>query len=195
VTGGLVDRPECFRKATGPRLKLDEVPAKLPRPFHRNGRQLLGRPFLAIRVTPGSDGRPIGNRHPKRSLDPIPSGHSVEFKLDVLDDIEREAARLRAAAEAKPLRLPVNRRVDESHHAVTPDGLSVWYTIQVSRHSRIQEVIFERTDRMPSDDELQPWLDRLIVGAQASEAPGLPGAMTRRFEAFERNPNLEAPIA
>jgi hypothetical protein len=48
---------------------------------------------------------------------------------------------------------------------------------------------------MPSDDELQPWLDRLIVGAQASEAPGLPGAMTRRFEAFERNPDLEAPIA
>ena len=38
-------------------------------------------------------------------------------------------------------------------------------------------------------------LDRLIVGAQVSEAPGLPGAMTRRFEAFERNPNLEAPIA
>jgi hypothetical protein len=112
-----------------------------------------------------------------------------------LSDIEIEAARLRAAAEAKPLRLPVNRRVDESHHAVTPDGLSVWYTIQVSPHSRIQEVIFERTDRMPSDDELQPWLDRLIVGPQASEAPGLPGAMTRRFEAFERNPNLEAPIA
>jgi hypothetical protein len=112
-----------------------------------------------------------------------------------LSDIESEAARLRSAAEAKPLRLPVNRRVDESHHAVTADGLSVWYTIQVSPHSRIQEAIFERTDRMPSDDELQPWLDRLIVGAQASEAPGLPGAMTRRFEAFERNPNLEAPIA
>jgi hypothetical protein len=112
-----------------------------------------------------------------------------------LSDIESEASRLRAAAEAKPLRLPVNRRVDESHHALTPDGLSVWYTIQVSPHSRIQEAIFERTDRMPSDDELQPWLDRLIVGAQASEAPGLPGAMTRRFEAFERNPNLEAPIA
>jgi hypothetical protein len=110
-------------------------------------------------------------------------------------DIEAEAARLRAAAEAKPLRLPVNRRVDESHHAVTPDGLSVWYTIQVSPHSRIQEAIFERTDRMPADDELQPWLERLIVGAAATEAPGLPGAMTRRFEAFERNPNLEAPIA
>jgi hypothetical protein len=119
----------------------------------------------------------------------------VEFKLDMLGDIEREAARLRAAAEAKPLRLPVNRRVDESHHAVTPDGLSVWYTIQVSPHSRIQEAIFERADRMPSDDECRPWLERLIVGAKASEAPGLPGAMTRRFEAFERNPNLEAPIA
>jgi hypothetical protein len=93
------------------------------------------------------------------------------------------------------MRLPINRRVDESHHAVTPEGLSVWYTIQVSPHSRIQEAIFERSDRMPTDDECRPWLDLLIVGAQASEAPGLPGAMTRRFEAFERNPSLEAPIA
>jgi hypothetical protein len=93
------------------------------------------------------------------------------------------------------MRLPVNRRVDESHHAVTPDGLSVWYTIQVSPHSRIQEAIFERTDRTPTDDECRPWLERLIVGTEASEAPGLPGAMTRRFEAFERNPNVEAPIA
>lgn len=112
-----------------------------------------------------------------------------------MGDIEREAARLRTAAEAKPLRLPVNRRVDESHHALTPDGLSVWFTIQVSPHSRIQEAIFERIDRMPSDEECRPWLDRLIVGAEAAEAPGLPGSMTRRFEAFERNPNLEAPIA
>lgn len=93
------------------------------------------------------------------------------------------------------MRLPINRRVDESHHTVTPDGLSIWYTIQVSPHSRIQEAIFERSDRMPTDDECRPWLDLLIVGAQASEAPGLPGAMTRRFEAFERNPSLEAPIA
>jgi len=105
------------------------------------------------------------------------------------------AARLRAAAEAKPLRLPINRRVDESHHLVTPDGLSVWYTIQVSPHSRIQEAIFEREDGMPSDEECKRWLDLLIVGAQASEAPGLPGAMTRRFEAFEHSPDREAPIA
>ena len=93
------------------------------------------------------------------------------------------------------MRLPVNRRVDESHHAVTPDGLSVWYTIQVSPHSRIQEAIFERTDRMPDDEECKRWLDLLIVGPQAEEAPGLPGAMTRRFEAFDRNPGLEAPVA
>ena len=59
-------------------------------------------------------------------------------------DIAPLAARLRAAAEAKPMRLPVNRRVDETHHVITPDGLSVWYTIQVSSHSRIQEAIFER---------------------------------------------------
>ena len=109
--------------------------------------------------------------------------------------IEDEAARLRAAAEAKPLRLPVNRRVDESHHVVTADGLSVWYTIQVSPHSRIQEVVFERVDRMPSDDECGRWLPLLVVGATAVEAPSLPGAMTRRFEAFERDPQREAPLA
>jgi hypothetical protein len=109
--------------------------------------------------------------------------------------IESDAARLRSTAEAKPMKLPVNRRVDESHHAMTADGLSVWYTIQVSPHSRIQEAIFERSDRMPSDDEVAPWLSLLIVGAGAVEAPGLPGAMTRRFEAFERNPEREAPLA
>jgi hypothetical protein len=109
--------------------------------------------------------------------------------------IESDAARLRAAAEAKPMKLPVNRRVDESHHVVTGDGLSVWYTIQVSPHSRIQEAIFERPDRMPGDDECTQWLRLLIVGPEAVEAPGLPGAMTRRFEAFERNPESEAPLA
>ena len=102
-----------------------------------------------------------------------------------MTNIESEAARLRAAAEAKPLRLPINRKVDQSHHAVTADGLSVWYTIQVSPHSRIQEAIFERTDRMPSDEECRPWLDRLIVDARPTEAPGFPGSTTRRFEVFE----------
>jgi hypothetical protein len=110
-------------------------------------------------------------------------------------EIETEAARLRAAAEARPMKLPVNRRVDENHHVVTADGLSIWYTIQVSPHSRIQEAIFERTDRMPSDDEVKRWLSLLIVGADAVEAPGLPGASTRRFEAFERSPDREAPLA
>jgi hypothetical protein len=100
-------------------------------------------------------------------------------------DIQSEAARLRAAAEAKPLRLPINRKVDESHHAVTPDGLSVWYTIQISPHSRIQEAVFERDGRAPSDDEVRSWLSLLIVGAEASEAPGIPGSTTRRFEAFQ----------
>jgi hypothetical protein len=109
--------------------------------------------------------------------------------------IESDAAQLRAAAEAKPMKLPVNRRVDERHHIITADGLSVWFTIQVSPHSRIQEAIFERTDRMPNDDECKRWLPLLIVGAEAVEAPGLPGAMTRRFEAFERNPEREAPLA
>ena len=93
------------------------------------------------------------------------------------------------------MKLPVNRRVDDTHHLVTDDGLPVWYTIQVSPHSRIQEAIFERSDRMPSDDECARWLRSLVVGAEAVEAPGLPGAMTRRFEAFERNPEREAPLA
>ena len=109
--------------------------------------------------------------------------------------VEDDAARLRAAAEAKPLRLPVNRRVDESHHTVTGDGLSVWYTIQLSPHSRIQEAIFERDDRMPTDEECRRWLRLLIAGAVPVEAPGLPGSMTRRFEAFERDPQREAPLA
>jgi len=109
--------------------------------------------------------------------------------------IETDAARLRAAAEAKPLRLPINRKVDESHHVVTPDGLSVWYTIQVSPHSRIQEAIFERADRMPSDEECRSWIELLVVGAEPTEAPSFPGATARRFEAFEHNPELEAPIA
>jgi hypothetical protein len=93
------------------------------------------------------------------------------------------------------MKLPVNRRVDETHHVVTEDGLSVWYTIQVSPHSRIQEAVFERPDRTPSDEECAHWLRLLIVGAGEVEAPGLPGAMTRRFEAFERNPAREAPLA
>jgi len=110
-------------------------------------------------------------------------------------DTQAAAARLRAAAEAKPMRLPVNRRIDESHHVVTDDGLSVWYTIQVSPHSRIQEAVFERADRMPTDEECARWLKLLIVDAEATEAPGLPGSMTRRYEAFERDPQREAPLA
>jgi len=112
-----------------------------------------------------------------------------------MEAIEPLAAQLRTAAEAKPMRLPINRRVDERHHVVTEDGLSVWYTIQVSPHSRIQEVIFERTDRMPFDEECRRWLPLLIVGAEPTEAPGMPGSTTRRFEAFERSPEREAPLA
>jgi len=110
-------------------------------------------------------------------------------------DIVQEAARLRAAAEAKPLKLPVNRRVDESHHAVSGDGLSVWYTIQVSPHSRIQEAVFERADRMPGDEECNRWLALLVTDGEAVEAPSMPGSMTRRFELFERDPDREAPLA
>src|SRR5207248_657492 len=65
-------------------------------------------------------------------------------KIDADMDIAAAAARLRAAAEAKPLKLPVNRRVDETHHLVTEEGLGVWFTIQISPHARIQEALFER---------------------------------------------------
>jgi hypothetical protein len=101
-----------------------------------------------------------------------------------MSEIATEAARLRAAAEARPLRLPVNRKVDESHHALTADGLSVWFTIQVSPHGRIQEAVFERADRMPTDEECRAWLDALMNGSQATEAPSFPGSTTRRFEVF-----------
>jgi hypothetical protein len=146
-------------------------------------------------MTPRSKGRPVGHAHPDRRLHPLPSVHRFEFKLDLVEDIEAEAAQLRAVAEARPMKLPVNRRVDERHRVVTADGLSVWYTIQVSPHSRIQEVIFERSDRTPSDEECGRWLQLLILGAEAIEAAGLPGARTRRFEAFERSPEREAPLA
>ena len=74
-------------------------------------------------------------------------------------------------AEAKPLKLPVNRRVDERHRSVTEDGLSVWYTIQVSPHSRIYDVLFERADRMPSDEECRAWLELLIPGQGGGRVP------------------------
>jgi hypothetical protein len=112
-------------------------------------------------------------------------------------DREAEAARLRGEAERKPLKLPVNRRVDERHRAQTPDGLAVWYTIQVSPHTRIYDVLFEREGRMPGDEECHAWL-KLLLGERAVlaiEAPGLPGAMSRRFDLFERDPALEAPLA
>jgi len=146
-------------------------------------------------VTPRPNRGPVGDAHRQRRFNPLSACHQFEFKVDLAMDIASEAARLRTAAEARPLRLPINRNVDESHHAITPEGLSVWYTIQVSPHSRIQEVVFERVDRLPTEEECQQWLELLIVGAPAIEAPGFPGAMTRRFEAFERNPELEAPIA
>lgn len=109
-------------------------------------------------------------------------------------DLETEARRLREAAEAKPLKLPVRRRVDDTHRTVTPDGLTVWFTIQVSAHARIRDVVFERSDRMPDDGECARWLEALLPARQAIEAPSLPGSRTRHFEAFERDAT-QAPIA
>ncbi|MDQ6899594.1 MAG: hypothetical protein M3072_08815 [Candidatus Dormibacteraeota bacterium] len=101
-------------------------------------------------------------------------------------DLAAEAARLREAAHAKPLKLPVNRRIDERHRAVTEEGLTVWFTIQHAAHARIHEVLFERSDGAPADAEVKPWLAELLPGEAAVEAPGLPGARVRRFEVFER---------
>jgi hypothetical protein len=112
-----------------------------------------------------------------------------------LAPLTAEAARLRMEAEAKPLKLPVNRRVDERHRTVTKDGLSVWYTIQVSPHSRIYDVLFERSDRMPSDEECAAWLRILIPGRETIESPSRPGSFDRRFDSFERDPTREAPLA
>ena len=109
-------------------------------------------------------------------------------------EIAAAAAALRAAADAKPLKLPVNRRVDETHHLVTEDGLGVWYTIQISPHARIQEALFERSDRMPEDAECMSWLRELMPGLEPVEASGLPGAHARRFEVFDRSPT-RAPLA
>jgi hypothetical protein len=103
-------------------------------------------------------------------------------------DLAAEAERLRTAAEAKPLKLPVNRRIDERHHAVSDDGLSVWFTIQLSPHGRIAEVVFERPVGRPADEETAAWLRELLPGQEPAEAPGPPGASVRRFEVFERRP-------
>ena len=110
-------------------------------------------------------------------------------------DIAAEAARLRAEAEAKPLKLPVNRRVSERHRTVTPDGLSVWYTVQISPHSRIYDVLFERSDKAPADDECHAWLEALLEGRKFEEAPGFPDSTARRFDAFDHSPRSEAPLA
>lgn len=110
-------------------------------------------------------------------------------------DLAGAAARLRAEAEAKPLRLPVNRRVDERHRTVTDDGLSIWYTIQVSAHTRIHDVLFERPDRAPDDQEVRSWLDELLPGREAVESPAVPDSHARRFDLFETDPAHSAPMA
>jgi len=100
-------------------------------------------------------------------------------------DVAARAAGLRAAAEARPLKLPVNRRIDERHHAVTEDGLSVWFTVQLAPRRRILEAVFERDSSRPTDDECVAWLRELMPGREPLEAPGLPDAHARRFEVFE----------
>ena len=107
-------------------------------------------------------------------------------------NIAAEAARLRAAAEAKPLRLPVNRRIDERHRFRTEDGLSVWFTIQLSPNRRISEVVFERDASRPADAECRAWLCELLPDKGAAEAAGMPDARVRRFELFEVLPPREA---
>ncbi|MDQ6772165.1 MAG: hypothetical protein M3024_04135 [Candidatus Dormibacteraeota bacterium] len=104
-----------------------------------------------------------------------------------MDVMGAEAERLRQAAEARPLRLPVNRRIDERHHAEV-DGLQVWFTQQLTAHNRIWEVLFERSDRTPEDAEVEGWLKGLLPDRKATEAVGLPGSLVRRFEVFEPLP-------
>jgi len=106
-------------------------------------------------------------------------------------DIVAEAARLRAAAEAAPLKLPVNRRIDERHHLVTDDGLGVWFTVQLTPHRRILEAVLEREGARPGDEECRAWLRALMPDREPVETPGLPDAHTRRFEVFEPVPMLD----
>lgn len=108
-------------------------------------------------------------------------------------DNASEAARLRAEAEARPLKLPVRRRVDERHRTQTPDGLTVWFTVQLSPHARIEEAVFERAGG-PGDEECAIWVAMLFGPHGAQEAPGIPGADTRRFEHFESD-SIAAPSA
>ena len=110
---------------------------------------------------------------------------AIEAKIRFEMEVAAEAGRLRAAAEAKPLKLPVNRRVSEEHHHTTEDGLSIWYTVQLTGSSRIYETLFERPDRAPAEDECRRWLDALLPGREAAEAPSFPGSNSRRFEIFE----------
>jgi hypothetical protein len=127
--------------------------------------------------------------------DGTPAGGPYDSEAVDREPWPAEAARLRAEAEAKPLKLPVNRRVDERHRALTDDGLAVWYTIQVSPHSRIYDVLFERTGHMPSDDECREWLELLVPDREWVESPSLPGSLDRRFDSFEHDPRAEAPLA
>ncbi len=106
-------------------------------------------------------------------------------------DIAAEAARLRLAAETRPLKLPARRRIDERHHVVTDDGLSIWYTVQLTPRARILEAIFERTDRRPSNEECRAWLTELMRGRVPMETPGMAHAYTRRFEIVEKRPESE----
>ena len=99
-------------------------------------------------------------------------------------DLDAEAARLRAEAEAKPLRLPVNRRVTGNHSALTDDGLRIWFTQQRSPHNLIWEALFERRDGVPTDAECGPWIAALFLGEEPEEAAGAPGSHSRRFELF-----------
>ena len=108
-------------------------------------------------------------------------------------DRAREAARLRAAAQARPLQLPNRRRVDDTHRAQTADGLTVWFTIQVSAHARIEEAVFERRGG-PADAECAAWVEDLFGPGGATEAPGIPGSDTRRFERFTSD-SAVAPLA
>src|SRR5260370_16895778 len=174
MTGRLVHGAEGLREAGGPRLELHEVPLEQPRPLHGDGGKVCRRPLFGVGVSPGAERRRGGPIHGDRRLHPLPTVHRFEFKLDSVDDIEAEAAQLRAAAEARAMKLPVNRRVDERHRVVTADGLSVWYTIQVSPHSRSQEVIFERSDRTPSDQDCHPSLPPLILPSPPAHPPSPP---------------------
>ena len=77
VPGRVVDGAKRLRERARARLKLDEIPTEPPGTLDGDGGQVLGRPFLAVRVAPRPDRRAVGDLHREGGFDSLPAGHQV----------------------------------------------------------------------------------------------------------------------